>query len=288
MHSSFKINNSTLVRKCLFPAAGYGTRFLPATKAVPKEMLPILTKPLLQYGVEEALAAGINNMAIVTGRGKRSIEDHFDNAFELESQLTNTPKEHYLKEIQNVIEQSTFTYVRQRQMLGLGHAILTGEPLIGHEPFAVVLADDLFTSDEDQGVLSQMIGLFNKYQCSIVAIEEVPMDQTNKYGVIAGNLVDGSDDTYLVTDMVEKPDPKDAPTNMAIIGRYILTPDIFDILRRTKPGKSGEIQITDALLAQAKKGKVIAYKFKGKRFDCGSVEGYVEATNYFAKQHGII
>jgi len=288
MNSSFKINNLTLVRKCLFPAAGYGTRFLPATKAVPKEMLPILTKPLLQYAVEEALAAGINNMAIVTGRGKRSIEDHFDNAFELESQLTNTPKEHYLKEIQNVIEQSTFTYVRQRQMLGLGHAILTGEPLIGHEPFAVVLADDLFTSDEDHGVLSQMIGLFYKYQCSIVAIEEVPMDQTNKYGVIAGNLVDGLDDTYLVTDMVEKPDPKDAPTNMAIIGRYILTPDIFDILRKTNPGKSGEIQITDALLAQAKKGKVIAYKFKGKRFDCGSVEGYVEATNYFAKQHGII
>jgi UTP--glucose-1-phosphate uridylyltransferase len=288
MHSTLKINNSTLVCKCLFPAAGYGTRFLPATKAVPKEMLPILTKPLLQYGVEEALAAGINNMAIVTGRGKRSIEDHFDNAFELESQLTNTPKEHYLKEIQNVIEQSTFTYVRQRQMLGLGHAILTGEPLIGHEPFAVVLADDLLTSNEDQGILKQMIDVFNKYQCSIVAIEEVPMDQTNKYGVIAGNLVDGSDDTYLVTDMVEKPDPKDAPTNMAIIGRYILTPDIFDILRKTKPDNGGEIQITDALLAQAKKGKVIAYKFKGKRFDCGSVEGYVEATNYFAKMHGII
>ena len=277
-----------MIKKCLFPAAGYGTRFLPATKAIPKEMLPILTKPLLQYGVEEALAAGIDTMAIVTGRGKRSIEDHFDNAFELESQLANTSKEHYLKEIQNVIEQSTFTYIRQRQMLGLGHAILTGEPLIGNEPFAVVLADDLCTSKQDQGVLRQMTDVFNKYQCSVVAIEEVPMDQTNKYGIIAGNLVDGTDNTYRVTDMVEKPDPKDVSTNMAIIGRYILTPDIFDILRNTKPGKGGEIQITDALLIQAKQGKVIAYKFKGTRFDCGSIEGYVKATNHFAKQHGVI
>ena len=277
-----------MIKKCLFPAAGYGTRFLPATKAIPKEMLPILTKPLLQYGVEEALAAGMDTMAIVTGRGKRSIEDHFDNAFELESQLANTSKEHYLKEIQNVIEQSTFTYIRQRQMLGLGHAILTGEPLIGNEPFAVVLADDLFTSNQDQGVLRQMTDVFNKYQCSVVAIEEVPMDQTNKYGIIAGNLVDGTDNTYRVTDMVEKPDPKDVSTNMAIIGRYILTPDIFDILRNTKPGKGGEIQITDALLIQAKQGKVIAYKFKGTRFDCGSIEGYVKATNHFAKQHGVI
>jgi UTP--glucose-1-phosphate uridylyltransferase len=172
-------------------------------------------------------------------------------------------------------------------MLGLGHAILTGEPLIGHEPFAVVLADDLCAS-KDQGVLKQMIGVFNKYQCSVVAIEEVPMDQTDKYGVISGNLVDGTDDTYRVTNMVEKPSPKDAPTNMAIIGRYILTPDIFDILRKTKPGKSDEIQITDALLAQAKKGNVIAYKFKGKRFDCGSIEGFVKATNHFAQKNGII
>ena len=276
-----------MIKKCLFPAAGYGTRFLPATKAVPKEMLPILTKPLLQYGVEEALAAGMSTMAIVTGRGKRSIEDHFDNAFELESQLAGTSKEHYLEEIKTVIESATFTYVRQRQMLGLGHAILTGEPLIGNEPFAVVLADDLCDCDED-GVLSQMSEIYRKYQCSIIAIEEIPMDQTNKYGVIAGNLVDETDDTYRVTDMIEKPEPKDAPTNMAIIGRYILTPDIFDILRNTKPGKGGEIQITDALLAQAKQGKVIAYKFKGRRFDCGGIEGYVEATNYFAKQQNIV
>jgi len=275
-----------MIKKCLFPAAGYGTRFLPATKAVPKEMLPILTKPLMQYGVEEALAAGITNIAVVTGRGKRSIEDHFDNAFELESQLVGTSKEHYLKDIKAVIEKTTFTYVRQRQMLGLGHAILSGEPLIGNEPFAVILADDLCTNG-NTSVLSQMIEVYKKYQCSVVAIEEIPPDQTKKYGVIAGNLVDGTGDTYRVTNMVEKPEPKDAPTNMAIIGRYILTPDIFDILRNTKPGKGGEIQITDALLNQAKQGKVIAYKFHGRRFDCGSVEGFVEAINYFAKELGL-
>jgi UTP--glucose-1-phosphate uridylyltransferase len=286
MNSKLNINNLTSVRKCLFPAAGFGTRFLPATKAVPKEMLPILTKPLLQYGVEEALASGIDIMAIVTGRGKRSIEDHFDNAFELESQLSGTPKESYLTEIKNVIESATFTYVRQRQMLGLGNAILTGEHLIGNEPFAVVLADDLCDCNES-GVLSQMKGIYNKYKCSIIAIEEISMDQSNKYGVITGNLVDGTNDTYQVTDMIEKPEPKDAPTNMGIIGRYILTPDIFNILRKTKPGKDGEIQITDALLTQAKQGKVIAYKFNGKRFDCGSVEGYIKATNHFAKKHGI-
>ena len=276
-----------MIKKCLFPAAGYGTRFLPATKAVPKEMLPILTKPLLQYGVEEVLSAGITNMAIVTGRGKRAIEDHFDNAFELESQLSGTSKGHYLNEIQEIISKSTFTYVRQKQMLGLGHAILTGEPLIGDEPFAVVLADDLCDSDEN-GVISQIIEVYNKYQCSVVAIEEVPMNQTNKYGIIAGNLVDNSNNTYQVSDMVEKPEQKNAPSNMAIIGRYILTPDIFNILKNIEPDKNGEIQITDALLVQAKQSKVIAYKFKGRRFDCGGIEGYIQATNYFAKKQGII
>jgi len=276
-----------MIKKCLFPAAGYGTRFLPATKAVPKEMLPIITKPLLQYGVEEALSAGIVNMAIVTGRGKRAIEDHFDNAFELEMQLSGTSKESYLMEIKEIIKNSTFTYVRQKQMLGLGHAILTGQTLIGNEPFAVILADDLCDCNES-GVISQLIEIYNQHKCSVVAIEEVPMDQTSKYGIIAGDLVGETDDTYRVTDMIEKPEPKDAPTNMAIIGRYILTPDIFDILQNTKPSKSGEIQITDALLTQAKNGKVIAYKFKGKRFDCGGIKGYVEATNYFAKQQGIV
>jgi UTP--glucose-1-phosphate uridylyltransferase len=275
-----------LITKCLFPAAGYGTRFLPATKAVPKEMLPILTKPLLQYGVEEALYAEISNMAIVTGRGKRSIEDHFDNALELEAQLKNTSKEHYLKEIKEVIENATFTYVRQRQMLGLGHAILTGEPLIGNQPFAVLLADDL-CDYEDESVLAQMIKIYNQFQCSIIAIEEVPKNETNKYGIITGELINNSDNIYQVTNMVEKPEVNKAPSNLAIIGRYILTPDIFDILKKIKPDKNKELQVTDALMSQARQGKVIAYKFRGKRFDCGSVEGYVKATNHFAKKLGI-
>jgi len=271
-------NDNMKIRKCLFPAAGYGTRFLPATKAIPKEMLPVLTKPLLQYGVEEAISAGIETMAIVTGRGKRAIEDHFDISYELEHQIKGTSKEHYLTEIRKVITNCTFSYTRQIEMKGLGHAILSGETLIGDEPFAVILADDLCDNSDDS-VLSQMTKLYEKYQCSIVAVEEIPLKDTNKYGVIAGDVEE--DGVIRVTDMVEKPDPKDAPSNLAIIGRYILTPDIFDIIRETKPGKGGEIQITDALLTQAKNARVIAYRFRGKRFDCGSVDGFVEATNYF-------
>lgn len=270
--------NNTKIRKCLFPAAGYGTRFLPATKAIPKEMLPILTKPLLQYGVEEAREAGINTMAIVTGRGKRAIEDHFDRSYELEHQINGTPKELLMKEIRDIVKNCTITYTRQIEMKGLGHAILTGETLIGDEPFAVVLADDLCDND-GESVLTQMVKLFDKYKCSIVAVEEIPLEDSNKYGVIAG--FEEEDSVIRVTNMVEKPEPKDAPSNLAIIGRYILTPDIFDIIRETKPGKGGEIQITDALLEQAKQGRVIAYKFKGKRFDCGSVDGFVQATNFF-------
>ena len=269
-----------LIKKCLFPAAGYGTRFLPATKATPKEMLPVLTKPLIQYGVEEALDAGIETMAIVTGRGKRAIEDHFDISYELEHQIKGTSKEHYLTEIRSVIEKCTFSYTRQIEMKGLGHAILTGETLIGNQPFAVVLADDLCDNICDAGgVLTQMVKLYEKYECSIVAIEEVPKEETNKYGVISG--IEIEEGIFRIDNMIEKPDPKDAPSNMAIIGRYILTPDIFDILRETTPGKGGEIQITDALLTQAKNGKVIGYKFKGTRFDCGSIDGFVKATNYF-------
>jgi len=267
------------VKKCLFPAAGYGTRFLPATKAIPKEMLPILTKPLLQYGVSEAVNADINLMAIVTGRGKRSIEDHFDTSFELEHQIKGTSKEELLGELKTLKNSCRFSYTRQTEMKGLGHAILTGEILIGNAPFAVVLADDLCDNENDDGVLKQMIKLYDKYQCSIVAVEEVPKEDTQKYGVIAGDFI--ADDLIRVNDMVEKPKPEDAPSNLAIIGRYILTPDIFEILRHTPPGRGGEIQITDALLKQAEIGKVIAYKFKGKRFDCGSVDGFVEATNYF-------
>ena len=276
-----------MINKCLFPAAGYGTRFLPATKAVPKEMLPILTKPLLQFGVEEALSAGIQNMAIVTGRGKRSIEDHFDNSFELESQLKGTPKEYYLKEIKEVIENSTFTYIRQPQMLGLGHAILTGKPLIGDEAFAVILADDLCIS-KGKNILSQMIELYKEFNCSVIAVQEIPLEQVNKYGVIKGNLISNRNGIFKVIDLIEKPDKNSAPSNMAIIGRYILTPDIFEILDNTKPGIGGEIQITDALKIQAKRGNLIAINFKGNRFDCGDISGYVKAINYFATQHGLI
>jgi UTP--glucose-1-phosphate uridylyltransferase len=269
------------IKKCLFPAAGYGTRFLPATKATPKEMLPILTKPLIQHGVEEAVEAGIHTMAIVTGRGKRAIEDHFDISYELENQIKGGSKEKLLTEIRSLISKCTFSYTRQIEMRGLGHAILTGETLIGDEPFAVILADDLCTNSSEDGVLKQMIEIYNRYQCSVVAIEEVPKEETHKYGIIDGDLVHGRDDIYRVHNMIEKPNPNDAPTNMAIIGRYILTPDIFEILRETKEGKGGEIQITDALMEQAKNDRVVAYKFRGKRFDCGSIDGFVEATNYF-------
>lgn len=271
------------VRKCLFPAAGYGTRFLPATKATPKEMLPIVTKPLMQYGVEEAMAAGISDMAIVTGRGKRAIEDHFDINYELEDQIRSSDKESLLRETRDVMDRCSFSYTRQVEMKGLGHAILVGSKLIGNEPFAVVLADDYcVTEASEDGVLSQMVKLYERFQCSVVAIEEVPHDETYKYGVIDGNEEEPG--IYRLNNMVEKPTPEDAPSNLAIIGRYILTPDIFDIIEQTPPGKNGEMQITDALLVQAKAGGVIGYKFKGTRFDCGSVSGFIDATNYTYQQ----
>jgi len=266
------------ITKCLFPAAGYGTRFLPATKAMPKEMLPILTKPLIQYGVEEAVEAGMDTMAIITGRGKRAIEDHFDISYELEKQIKGTSKESLLKEIRSLIDRCTFTYTRQIEMKGLGDAILKGKALIGREPFGVVLADDLCINPDGDGVLKQMIAINEKYRCSVVAIMEVPKENVHKYGVISGKEIE--DGLYKIDNMVEKPDAQDAPSNLAIIGRYILTPDIFDAIAQTKPGKNGEIQITDALLHLAQKGMVLAYKFDGKRFDCGSVDGYVEATNH--------
>jgi UTP--glucose-1-phosphate uridylyltransferase len=267
-----------MIKKCLFPAAGYGTRFLPATKAMPKEMLPIVNKPLIQYGVEEALEAGLPEITMVTGRGKRSLEDHFDISYELEQQIRDTDKEKYLTGIRRLISECTFAYTRQVEMKGLGHAILTARPLIGDEAFAVVLADDLCLNLDGDGVLTQMIKLYNQFRCSIVAIQEVPPEETHKYGVIAGEMI--RDDIYRVNSMVEKPKPEDAPSNLAIIGRYILTPDIFDIIKNTPPGKGGEIQITDALMKQAQDGCVLAYKFKGQRFDCGGAEGYIEATNF--------
>ncbi len=270
-----------MIRKCLFPAAGYGTRFLPATKAMPKEVMPIVNKPLIQYGVEEALEAGMNDIAIVTGRGKRALEDHFDVSYELEHQISGTDKENHLSDIRRLMEECTFSYTRQKEMKGLGHAILTGEPLIGREPFGVILADDLCDGGDD-GVMKQMARVYAKYRCSVVAIEEVPRDQIDKYGVIAGSEIE--DGLFMVSDMVEKPAPEEAPSNLAIIGRYILTPDIFDILRETPPGRGGEIQITDALLTQAQRNMVLAYRFKGRRFDCGSIDGFVEATNHYYRR----
>ncbi len=267
-----------MIEKCLFPVAGYGTRFLPATKSMPKEMLPVVNKPLVQYGVEEAIAAGMTQISFITGRGKRAIADHFDISYELEHQIAGTGKEKYLSGIRDVLNKGTFSSTRQREMKGLGHAILTGEALIGNNTFGVILSDDLCVNEEGPGVMAQMVELYKQFRCSIVAIMEVPHDQVHKYGVISGNSM--KEGLYRVDDMVEKPSPDEAPSNLAIIGRYILTPDIFDILRETPPGKNGEVQITDALRVQAQKGCVMAYKFKGKRFDCGSVDGFVEATNY--------
>jgi UTP--glucose-1-phosphate uridylyltransferase len=268
-----------MIKKCLFPVAGYGTRFLPATKSMPKEMLPIVNKPLVQYGVEEADQAGLSTIGFVTGRGKRAIADHFDISYELEAEIKGSGKESLLNSIRDLIDHNDFSFTRQNHMKGLGHAILSGRNLIGDDAFAVVLADDLCVAAEDgEGVLAQMVKIYNQFRCSIVAIQEVPEDQVHKYGVIAGE--DMGNGLYRVTDMVEKPSKEDAPSNLAIIGRYILTPDIFAKIEQTEPGKNGEVQITDALMKQAQEGCVMAYKFRGTRFDCGSIEGFVEATNY--------
>jgi UTP--glucose-1-phosphate uridylyltransferase len=278
----------TNITKCLFPVAGYGTRFLPATKAIPKEMLPILTKPLIQYGVEEAMSAGMTIMAMVTSKYKQAIKNHFEPHADIDASIKGTAKESLLDEVNHVSEQCDFIYIEQQQMLGLGHAIYTGKPLIGSEPFAVILPDDLCTNSGDS-VLKQMTKLYEQNpDCCIVAIEEVPMEDVDKYGVIDGSLLEGSNNAYRVDAMIEKPRPEDAPTNLAIIGRYILTPEIFAVLENTVPDKNGEIQITDALATLAKQGKVIAYKFEGARYDCGNVKGFVTATNQFAKEQGII
>ncbi|EAH6126838.1 UTP--glucose-1-phosphate uridylyltransferase GalU [Campylobacter jejuni] len=268
-----------MLQTCIFPAAGYGTRFLPATKTLPKEMLPILTKPLIHYGVDEALEAGMENMGFVTGRGKRALEDYFDISYELEHQISGTKKEYLLDEIRSLINRCTFTFTRQNQMKGLGDAVLKGRPLVGDEAFGVILADDLCVNEEGLNVMVQMVKIYEKYRCTIIAVMEVPKEQVSNYGVISGNFVE--ENLIMVNSMMEKPSPDEAPSNLAIIGRYILTPDIFGILENTQAGKNGEIQLTDALLTQATNGMVLAYKFQGKRFDCGSVEGFVEATNYF-------
>ncbi len=273
-----------MIKKCLFPAAGYGTRFLPATKSIPKEMLPIVNKPLIQYGVEEAAHAGMTDIAIVTGRGKHAIEDLFDNNRIIEDAVRGSDKEALLEETNHLMDICTFSYTRQKQMRGLGDAILSGEPLIGEQPFGVVLADDLCIGEkEEHNVLAQMVNIYNKYQCSIIAIEEVPEEETHNYGVIAGIEVEPG--IYHVKEMVEKPPAGTAPSNLAIIGRYLLTPDIFDLLRDQPAGTGGEIQITDALKRQTETNRVIAYRFQGRRFDCGSVHGFVEATNHFYEKY---
>ena len=274
-----KSQGNQMLNTCLFPAAGYGTRFLPATKSLPKEMLPILTKPLIHYGVDEALEAGMRNMAFVTGRGKRALEDYFDISYELEHQIAGSKKEYLLTEIRELMSECSFSFTRQKQMRGLGDAIYTGRTLVGDEAFGVVLADDLCINEDGVGVMAQMVEIYEKYRCSVVAVIEVNDESIQNYGVVAGKNID--ENLVMVSDMIEKPEPKDAPTNLAIIGRYILTPDIFSAIETTAPGKNGEIQITDALLKQAKNGMVLAYKFKGRRFDCGLVAGFVEATNFF-------
>jgi UTP--glucose-1-phosphate uridylyltransferase len=287
-HPTPNTQHPTPIKVCLFPVAGYGTRFLPATKAIPKEMLPILAKPLIQYGVEEAYSAGIRTMAMVMNKHKKAIEDHFDTHTDIEASIRGSAKEALLVNTNSLIEQCTFIYTRQLEMKGLGHAILTGEPLIGNKPFAVILPDDLCYHDSDP-VLKQMTDLYAQYpdHC-IVAVEEVPRDQTDKYGIVETTpLPTATHSTFnihhptLITSMVENPNPSEAPSNLAVIGRYILTPDIFDVLEHTPPGKGGEIQITDALMELARQGKVLAYRFRGRRFDCGNVDGFVEATNYF-------
>lgn len=266
-----------MIKKCLFPVAGYGTRFLPATKSMPKEMLPIVDKPLIQYGVEEAMLAGLTDLGFVNGRNKRAIPDHFDINYELEAEIAGSGKEEKLSTIREVMAACTFSYTRQNQMQGLGHAILCGRTLMGDQPFGVVLADDLCVNDGGPLVMSQLVNLYKQFRCTIVAVQEVHESEVDKYGVIAGEAL--SDNLIRVTDMVEKPDPSEAPSNLAVIGRYVLTPDIFDIIEHTEPGINGEVQLTDAILTQARQGCVIACKFEGERFDCGSVSGFVEATN---------
>lgn len=266
-----------MLNKCLFLAGGYGTRFLPATKAMPKEMLPILDKPLIQYGVEEAVAAGLTEISIVTGRGKRAIEDHFDLNIELQHRLRGTTREAKLAALESLIDSCRIAYTRQKEMRGTGDAVLTARIIIGNSPFAVVLSDDLCLHPTES-VLAQLVGVFQKYLCCVVAVEEVPPELSDRYGIIDGTKQD--DGTYLVHNLIEKPSADEAPSNLGIVGRYVLTPDIFEELERTAPGYGGEIQLTDALGAIARRDKVVACRFEGIRFDCGSIEGFVDATNY--------
>jgi UTP--glucose-1-phosphate uridylyltransferase len=269
------------IRKAVFPAAGLGTRFLPATKAQPKEMLPLVDKPLIQYVIEEAVNSGIENITIVTGRGKNAIEDHFDVSYELESVLHGRGKHDLLDEVRKISNMIHLTYVRQKEALGLGHAILMARGAVGHEPFAVLLGDDIISADVP--CMKQMTTLFEKLHASIIATCEVPRAEISSYGVIRGEAVEGfGGRVFKILDVVEKPPVSEAPSNMAIIGRYILTPEIFPILAQTRSGRGGEIQLTDAIRTLLQEQPVYAYRFDGTRYDAGDKLGFLKATVEFA------
>jgi UTP--glucose-1-phosphate uridylyltransferase len=272
-----------IIRKAVFPVAGLGTRFLPATKASPKEMLPIVDKPLIQYAAEEAEAAGLDQLVFITGRNKRSIEDHFDKAYELESELESAGKDKLLNIVRNVLPASvTCVYVRQAEALGLGHAVLCAKSVVGNEPFAVILADDLIRCP-GKGVVAQMADVYERFGCSVLSVQDVPREETNKYGIV--KVETGPSGEMRVVSIVEKPAPADAPSTLAVVGRYLLTPRIFDKLEQTEHGAGGEIQLTDAIAALLKDEPVIAYPFEGKRYDCGSKLGYLQATVEYGLAH---
>ena len=275
----------SILKKAVFPVAGLGTRFLPATKASPKEMLPIVDKPLIQYAVEEAYSAGIRDMIFVTGRNKRAIEDHFDTAYELETELEKAAKHELLGLVRSVQpDDMTVSFVRQPRSLGLGHAVLCAEHLVGNEPFAVLLADDLMVGPPGGlSVMAQMAEQFQELQQSILAVQEVPAEQTRRYGIVAGEMV--GEHLMKVSHMVEKPAPEAAPSRMAVAGRYILTPAVFELLRHQPQGAGGEIQLTDGIAGLMQQESVYAFQYQGKRYDCGSKEGFLEATVELALQH---
>jgi UTP--glucose-1-phosphate uridylyltransferase len=279
------MNKVTKINKAVFPVAGLGTRFLPATKAQPKEMLPIVDKPLIQYAVEEAYAAGIRHMIFVTGRNKRAIEDHFDTAYELESELEASNKDELLRTVRAMHpEDMDCSYVRQPRSLGLGHAVLCAQPLVGNEPFAVLLADDLMCGEENgPSVLTQMVDVFQEVPTSLLAVQEVPPDHVQRYGIVAGKPA--GDRILKVDRMVEKPKPQDAPSRMGVAGRYILTPGVFEHIRNNPRGAGGEIQLTDGIAKLMATEGVHAYEYRGKRYDCGSKQGFLEATVELALKH---
>lgn len=270
------------VTKAVFPVAGLGTRFLPATKASPKEMMPIVDKPLIQYAVEEAVAAGITDMIFVTGRSKRSIEDHFDKAYELENELERKGKTEMLNFVQNLLPKNiNCIYLRQSEALGLGHAVLCAQPVVGDEPFAVLLADDLL--DGAPPVMQQMVESFNYYKTSVIGVQNVPRSETKSYGIVDARPL--TETVEQITRIVEKPTPEEAPSTLAVVGRYVLTPRIFHHLTRIGKGSGGEIQLTDGIAALLAEEQVLAYRYQGKRYDCGSKLGYLEATVEFGLRH---